>query len=103
MAVFWASPAGIERRAALSLRGETYWTEERREETSRRMKALSETPAGQRRSAAVSALLKARWAALSDEERAHRYRQMAANYMLTHPEIAIYPDRWLADLFRGNG
>jgi hypothetical protein len=107
MKVFWASLAGIERRAILgaasSARAQEYWTEERRAEASRRMKAISMSPAGRRRSAAGGAAMKARWAALSDEERAQRYRQMAANMMLARPEIAIYPDRWLADALGGNG
>jgi len=103
MKTYWASPAGIAQRAVLgaaaSARAQEYWTEERRAEASARMK----TPEAHRRSAAGGATMKARWAALPDEERAHRYRQMAANYMVTHPEIAIYPDRWLADALGGNG
>ena len=103
---YWASPAGIAQRAVLgaaaSARAQEYWTEERRAEASARLKAL---PAGEiaRRAAAGGARMKALWAALSDDERAHRYRQMAANYMVTRPEIAIYPDRWLADALGGNG
>lgn len=40
---------------------------------------------------------------LSPEQRVQRNRTRAAELMFRMPTIAIFPERWLADLFGGNG